>query len=262
MFDKEKFYKNVSYMAKQRNIAMGEIEDKLEISHGYIAKLGRPNSPLPSIDYITKIADLLDISIDLLVDGDLGNLSTQEQFIIDFLHKLIILTKNNAIDWLPEKMEFFSNDERHGYISKNYFWGRNLFESSFRNYYVIPDLTAYFAKLPNEEASVMVVKVGYSSNDPEPSQFEDYDLLATEIYIVTNGDYNGVCSSEYVADEIKNEISKLDKVVCNARSKIGLKSGSKEIISRLLNNTDDNGNLINNGIDPDFFNTEEDIPFQ
>ena len=109
MFDKEKFYKNVSYMAKQRNIAMGEIEDKLEISHGYIAKLGRPNSPLPSIDYITKIADLLDISIDLLVDGDLGNLSTQEQFINQNSKKVIndkinVTFENNNIENFANKI--------------------------------------------------------------------------------------------------------------------------------------------------------------
>lgn len=256
MFDKEKFYKNVSYMAKQRNMAMGEIEDNLNISHGYIAKLGRPNSPLPSIDYITKIAKLLDVSVDSLIYGDLGNLSSQEQFILDFLHKLIILTKNNAIDWLPEKMEFYTNDERHGYISKNYFWGKNLFESSFRTYYVIPDQTAYFARLPNEDASVMVIKVGYSTIDPEPSQPDDYDLVATEVYIIANGDYNGICSSEYVADEINIEICQLEKVVCNARSRIGLKPGSKDIINRLLNNTDDNGNYVNNT------NYEDDLPFE
>lgn len=60
-FNKELMIKNINYLIDNRNLKVGEIENNVRVSLGYISKVTKDKNTKPRVDFIVKIAKELKI---------------------------------------------------------------------------------------------------------------------------------------------------------------------------------------------------------
>ena len=87
-FDKRRFLDNVYYLAKLRNIKIGVLEANANLSTGYLARLNKEdNKSVPSIEVLVSFAEMLDVSMDSLINCDLEPMSGNDIYVCEFLDK-------------------------------------------------------------------------------------------------------------------------------------------------------------------------------
>jgi transcriptional regulator with XRE-family HTH domain len=239
MFDNVKCFENIQYMAKIRGVTVGELERDAGVSRGYLSRLLKGGGNTPTIiELIISISEKLNISIDSLIYGNLKGLTNKEQFVYDFVHKLIKSTEEGSLDWIQEKLTYDHDIE--GYTNNKIF-RYGVFNSKFNGSYQIVDDTIFSAILTEDEEDgrILIVKVIYS----EPLSFienEDSEVSSYELYITAKNDYKPVCSSALSTRELQSEINKLGVMIFEARSKIGLEESTKEAMEKFLKRTSGN----------------------
>ena len=102
-FDKRRFLDNVYYLAKLRDIKIGVLEANANLSTGYLARLNKEdNKSVPSIEVLVSFAEMLDVSMDSLINCDLEPMSGNDIYVCEFLDKLISDTTDNKLIWTKE----------------------------------------------------------------------------------------------------------------------------------------------------------------
>ena len=112
-FDKSRLISNIYYLAKKKNIKIGDIETKAGVSLGYISRLNKEeNKTVPNIEFLVSVANSLGVSLDSLLENDFSTRTFDENKIISFLDKLTAQTKAYQIAWECETADdIFSHDE-------------------------------------------------------------------------------------------------------------------------------------------------------
>lgn len=118
--DKDLLVRNITYFIKEQNRKVGEVEDTIGVSQGYLSKISKStNKQLPSIDTINRLATMFEISIDDLLFTEFPIASRNEKDMREFLETLQEQTKNDEIWWMDENYKDllykFSNDERESH---------------------------------------------------------------------------------------------------------------------------------------------------
>lgn len=99
-FNKLLLLSNISFLLKQNGLRIGELEQLLGISSGYISRTAKQGSEKKlSIDVVWKIARLFDVELSLLLNADLQNQNSNTELIARFLDKLRKQTEANEIEW-------------------------------------------------------------------------------------------------------------------------------------------------------------------
>lgn len=89
-FDRTKLMTNIAALIKEKGLRIGELENKVGISAGYISKMTKAeNESMPGIDLIFKLAQELEVSVEALVCGDFNKSNDNLLFLMKFLHSLI-----------------------------------------------------------------------------------------------------------------------------------------------------------------------------
>ena len=102
-FDKMRCIANIYGLSKQKNMKIGELESKAGVSAGYLSRLNKEDSTAsPSIEFLAVIATELDISLDTLIGAELVKLTSTEEYILNFLKRLIVDTESDKLVWLRE----------------------------------------------------------------------------------------------------------------------------------------------------------------
>jgi transcriptional regulator with XRE-family HTH domain len=102
-FDKTILHNNIAFLLKKYDMRMGELEQLLKISSGYISRTAKPSSDKKlSIDVVWKIARIFGISLSDLLGTDLSIPSNNTDMVAKFLIKLCEQTKENIIEWESE----------------------------------------------------------------------------------------------------------------------------------------------------------------
>lgn len=103
LFDKYVFFSNVRELLKESPVKVGQIEKKADLKPGYTSRLEKPdNSTDPSVEYVVAAAELLEVSVDLLINCKLAELSASERYTLSFLDKLKMDTLDSKLDWDAE----------------------------------------------------------------------------------------------------------------------------------------------------------------
>ncbi|MBO4928820.1 MAG: helix-turn-helix transcriptional regulator [Clostridia bacterium] len=98
--DKTRLQSNISFLLKQHDLRIGELEQLLGISSGYISRTAKPGTEKKiSVDLVWKIARLFGVEISLLLNADLQNQNSNTELIVRFLDKLRKQTEINVIEW-------------------------------------------------------------------------------------------------------------------------------------------------------------------
>lgn len=99
-FNRNRLMNNITTLIKEKNIKIGELENSIGISTGYLSKMAKPeNESMPGIDLIWKLAEKLGVSVDLLVGGDFSKSNDNLFYLIKFLHELKNETDIHGINW-------------------------------------------------------------------------------------------------------------------------------------------------------------------
>ena len=110
-FNKKLMLDNITYLLQNTNKKVGELETEAEVSIGYISRLSKDEKTKPSIEFVVKVANSFNVSIDTLVNINLSECSSTEMYLISFLDKLIKDTKDNKLDWDKESEDLLNRYE-------------------------------------------------------------------------------------------------------------------------------------------------------
>ena len=127
---------NLLYLINKNNTKIGELETKCGVTPGYISKLSKDSSSKPSIEFIANVAKYYHLTIDLLITFDLSSRSPSEEFINNFLYKLLDDTFHNKLEWEKELSTDLNNLEaRHdGSTSHPLFYQKTFYMNGESEY--------------------------------------------------------------------------------------------------------------------------------
>ena len=108
---------NISFLLEQSGKKIGELESEAGVSTGYISRISKDTNTKPGIDFILKVANSFDMSIDTLIKVSLAELTPTERYLVSFLEKLNGDTLEDKLDWNKESVEELNRVEidQNGY---------------------------------------------------------------------------------------------------------------------------------------------------
>lgn len=109
-FDKKLCMNNIYYLVKKRNLKIGDIESKAEISPGYFSRINKEDSKTnPSIEVLCSVAEQLSISLDSLISVDFSALTPDESYVLKFLEALKDSVNKHKDSWEKEILKKILN---------------------------------------------------------------------------------------------------------------------------------------------------------
>lgn len=99
-FDNSILIGNISYLTKSLNMGIGELEDAIGLSAGYISRTAKEASKKKmSVDIVWKIAKFFKVDIKDLINKDLSVPDCRMDILNNFIDKLIKMTLADEMDW-------------------------------------------------------------------------------------------------------------------------------------------------------------------
>lgn len=209
-FNKKRLLDNIYFLVKEKNLKLGELESAAGAAPGYLSRLNKEDSKAtPSVEFLTAVAERLNVSVDGLIKNDYTTLSSTEKYILDFLNKLIEKTEGFESIWekltcsqmyelfvygdgTPKgpfyKMRVVSTDYSSGYPIDSE-------EPEYVSFYhpdesVILGRSTYVLDLENGSA-LYLFRIGIQDDPIEPTKYE------YELYVLKNDKASPVCHSCY-----------------------------------------------------------------
>ena len=238
-FDKRRFLDNVYYLAKRRNIKIGVLEANANLSTGYLARLNKEdNKSVPSIEVLVSFAEMLDVSMDSLINCDLEPMSGNDIYVCEFLDKLISDTTGNKLIWTKEDGSLLHSTER----GENHPLMKNVGEHSFYNYH-------YQSRFrPNEDIELddgqYYVKLGdgvflYLMNTSVILRSTDNNEINAaneiELYLDIHQSINKICRKHYKeASPFDDKLLQLRQAAKDSTKHVNLEHDLKEVIDLFM----------------------------
>ena len=104
-FNKKLMLDNIMFMLRELGKKIGELETEAGVSPGYISRTSKDSNAKPGIDFIVRVADALNTSVDTLLSVDLAGLTPTERYLIAFIQKLKDDTISDKLDWVRESAD-------------------------------------------------------------------------------------------------------------------------------------------------------------
>ena len=176
-FDNSILIRNINHYLKNLNLRMGEFEQLIGVSAGYISRTVKEKSAKKlSIDVVWKIAKLFGVDIRTLLEVDMMVPNSNAEMISKFLTKLCIQTKQNAITWenhgggmcyLDNMMKSTGlfTEEKDGIV----YHCNDHMNPNYR-FVLVDDIYTCSAVVDGKEFGM----IGYSTNSLEDSFFLDF----------------------------------------------------------------------------------------
>lgn len=102
-FSRSRLLSNITYLTKEKNIKVGDLEAEAGVSTGYFSRLKQnDNTTLPNIEVIAAVAKKLGVTIDGLVNNQFDSLTASERYLVDFLGKVLSDTESSEVAWERE----------------------------------------------------------------------------------------------------------------------------------------------------------------
>lgn len=113
--DKSKLISNINYFINVYDMKIGELEDAIHVSQGYLSKLSKPdNKQLPSIETLANLSTRFGITIDDLLFSSYPKMTKTEHKMNKFLNRLSSKTKDESIDWEEDDYNSLISDFKEG----------------------------------------------------------------------------------------------------------------------------------------------------
>ena len=137
-YSRETLLKNIDYLIKTSGIKIGDLENKLEVSTGYISRL-KSSDTYPNSEFLISLSNFFNVSIDSLIFSDFEHTTKDELYIYGFVDKLINDLQTKNVKWEKLKRSEFLDFEDASNLSKIYVeqkddngqWTRDVYSSMF-----------------------------------------------------------------------------------------------------------------------------------
>ena len=109
-YDRQTFLDNVYYLAKKMNVKIGDLENNVKLSAGYLSKLNNEdNKSNPSIELVCRLAKYFGISVDELLFQKHSDMTKDEEEVLSFINGICNSTKAGKICWQRRSPLYFEN---------------------------------------------------------------------------------------------------------------------------------------------------------
>lgn len=98
-YSKQKLMENIYALIQERGIKIGELENELGVSTGYISRLNKNPDSTINIELVLNIANYFGVSIDVLVEGDMTKVRDNLHYMGQFINSLKDATDSNKLEW-------------------------------------------------------------------------------------------------------------------------------------------------------------------
>lgn len=257
MFDKKLCIENIYNLAKEKGLKIGALEEKVGVSVGYLARLSSDSKSSPSVDTLLSFAKELDVSLNDLMYGALSKLTKAEKMMFDFIKKMHQLTEDSILEWealkfgeeyvkgmsdYPEFNGYTVKDENTTYDYNSKFKDDAEIDREFQIYYK--------TILKKNKMKIYMIPAWYNPGHE------------IELYTVKDGELSPICSTRFLANEIRTKLKELyDSVAVN--STFSLETNVKVGIENFINDNEteyeENTKLIWRD---EVTDNDADLPFQ
>ena len=97
--DRQQFLDNLFYLIGMNGMTYSEVESAVGVYNGYISRMKSDPQKLPALDIAWKMAQLLDVNLEWLMEGSCDDLDENVQYVGGFLRKLFDLTRSKRMLW-------------------------------------------------------------------------------------------------------------------------------------------------------------------
>jgi len=237
-FDKKRCLANIYYLAKERNIKIGELESKANVSAGYLSRINKGGSETnPGIELLVAVADMLSVSLDALVMCDTENLTHTEAFLEQFVEKLMRETIQHNCSWTKETAESLNKLECDGHRNVDHplFYSDSAYSRTVR-------YDSHFV-VDSEKGNIKVVDDCFNTRLPDGALVYLMRVYNTatketwlEFYLVNDGNVSPLCDDKD-RGLLAITLDKLYSVATESCKHIKIDSNAWGIINNYLNGT-------------------------
>lgn len=252
MYDKKRCIENIYAIAKEKNIKIGDMEEKAGVSKGYLSRINKENNTTsPSIEVLASIAETLSVTVDMLMNGDFASMNANEKFVFDFLGKLNSETEKGYVQWEKEtpkelkRVKYYDGQPDHPLLKHAIYSEIGMsgypeevssgpeFASQFINEDYPVKLLGNLYHLNLRGATVYIAHISYADE-------EGYDYEQYEVYVLQGNRITPLCSDDIdVSKELRMQIIGLYTNVDNLNCNVGLNTQLKSWMYDYIHQDDD-----------------------
>ena len=238
-FDKRRFLDNVYYLAKLRDIKIGVLEANANLSTGYLARLNKEdNKSVPSIEVLVSFAEMLDVSMDSLINCDLEPMSGNDIYVCEFLDKLICDTTDNKLIWTKEDGSLLHSTERGAEhpllknVGEHSFYN-NHYQSQFRpNEEIELDDGQYYVKI-GEDVFLYLMNTLVNLRSAKNEEINSVNEI--ELYLVNNQLVKKICRKHYKQPSpFDDKLLQLRQAAKDSTKHVNLDQDLREVIDLFM----------------------------
>lgn len=253
-FKREICLKNVDYLLTKQNKKLGELEESSGNHPGYLSRMksGKSNSD-PSIEFLMTAADELSVPLELLISSDLTELTSTEEFIMQFLNKVIENTKKDEIDWNRESISELNKlqiqNDMNGYRNVPHplyaieddetdtgYYEMPIYDSLFFGKCgVTPCGNGYNAILAGTNNKIYIMECSKGNDGLVWLKDKFYELYLVETDLYGNYIVKKLCNTLEAGDAIVVTVDSLVKYIGASLNRIHIEPAVKDVLNAYIN---------------------------
>ena len=165
--DKRQVLRNIRTLMKIKNVKVGQVEKEAGCSTGYMSRLERDgNTTSPTLEFVATAAEMLGVNMDLIVRGNIEEVSSTDMYMLEFLTELLVQTDSGAVLWQQEDPE--QADEKF----------RSLFFTGTVALY--EDSPVVTALIPGGDSRICIVPMVGDFEEGPTQLFSEVSLMAPD----------------------------------------------------------------------------------
>jgi transcriptional regulator with XRE-family HTH domain len=244
---------NIDYLLAQKGIKLGALETDSGNRPGYLSRMksGKSTSD-PSIEFLMTASEELEVPLDMLVSSKVSELTPTEEFILNFLKKVMQDTKEDKLEWNREsvaelqKLEVCMDNQGYPSVSHPlYSVHEEKIEDNYNEYPVYESLffkdcgvkpcnNCYHARLVPTDQWLYIMEC--QKGDERIAWKEDYFF---EFYLVSFDRFGEtttkkVCNTLDVSSPIQATINSLIKLIIVSLSHVHIEDTVKNAIDEYM----------------------------
>lgn len=109
-YDKYNCLNNIDYLLEKQDKKVGQLESEAHVRVGYMSRIKRTGrSTEPSLQFVTSAAKMFNVTVDELLYAKMREGSETENYLIQFINKLIKDTREEKLSWNKESEDDLRN---------------------------------------------------------------------------------------------------------------------------------------------------------
>lgn len=245
-YDRVRLINNIQRMAKEKDVKIGDMEEKAGVSTGLISRLKKDDTKGNfTVDLLSSVAKQLECTLDYLVYSGEEELSENEKLMLKFIDKLVRDTDQYTLEWTmmaPMIMDrtflfqhplFRAVDDSGEDPDGNFHYFKSMvYDSRFlENGSASINGNCFHVLLDDfTRTSLYVMNVTHSI----PGKFFDKEDIIEMYFIDNGGNVKPLACSKLVCKDVSGKMQDLYDSIVNARSHLTVDSRARSIIDSYL----------------------------